>query len=156
MAAPKAPRTTNTTRQRAGRPTSTKKVTVSQPMMRAAENTVDIEVPDEHPLSLTTKVEREDNPFTERETVFEVDGTAYTAPVKVPAGWGLQYIRLRLRSGVDNAVVWAMEIAMGPDALDALASVPDLAPEQLDHIAQIITQKFVDSTAVPKAELRSV
>jgi hypothetical protein len=149
------PRTRTNTRQRPGKP-ATKTVTVPTPMLSAAENTHEIEVLDEDPLAFTTKVDRADNPFAERENVFQVDDTWYTAPVRVPAGWGLQYLRLKSRAGIDAAVVWALEIALGPDALDALASVPDLDSEHLDTIAQRITQKFVDSTSVPKGELRSV
>lgn len=141
-----------TTNGRAPRkPAATKTVAVPKARLQGAPNTVDIEVPvDNSVLHFTSKVEPEENPFSERETVFTFDGKEYTAPVQVPASWGLAYARTTFLSGNDFAIVWALELALGPEAVAVLSSVPDLTPEQLSMITTKITDKFLAATTDPK------
>ena|ERR1700743_1459358 len=147
------PPTTRTRSAATGRrQTPTKTVAVPKQRLTAAPDTVDVEVPavDGSVLHFTSHIDPEDNPYGEREVVFTFDDVEYTAPVRVPASWGLQYARLSFLQGNDFAIVWALDLAMGTAALDALVRVPDLSPAQLSMITDRITDKFLAATTDPK------
>lgn len=144
------------TQQRSGKP-NMKVITVRKPSLSPAENTEEIEVPDDElqdggVLRFVAREESEENPFSEKEEVFSVGETRYESYVRVPASWGLQYLRLGLLRGPDFAAIYAMEQAMGVAAVNALTEIPDMTAEQLDSIIKKITQKFVAATSVPKGE----
>lgn len=144
----------NGTRQRAGRGSATKTITVPKQMLEIADDTEEIEVRDSNALpSFSTKLKpKEDNPFGETEPVFEIDGITYEAPVRVPASWGLRFVYIRVTYGIDMAVVYAMEQGLGATAVQKLTEVPDLSPEQLNNITKLITKKFLDATSDPKGQ----
>lgn len=138
-----------------------KVVRVPKPALEPAEDVDEIEVPDAPDDGSVLRFSREVpdmlNPFTETETVFWVDEEKFDCYVRVPASWGLSYMRVRLTYGVEMAVNHALEkcFVKGSDAIQALLEVPNLTPEQLDLIVKKITQKFVDATKVPKGEPNS-
>lgn len=142
--------------QRPGKP-EMKVVTVRKPSLAPAENTEEVEVPDVDTgvLHFAAKGDEEianENPFSEKEAVFWVGDTCYESYVRVPASWGLQYLRFGLTQGSDMATMFALEQAMGVPAVQALMELPDLTAAQLDSIVKKITQKFVDATSLPKDE----
>lgn len=138
------------TRQSAGKPKpTTKTVAVPRPLLKSAEENELIEVPIGAPR-FSSRPANEDNPYSEREVVFYLDDKEWTAPVKVPASWGLHFLRLKLGYGPDMAVVYAMEQALTPDGVTALESIPNLDVEILDGITKKITQKFLDVLNNPK------
>jgi len=153
MAQRALPKTTAAPRARAQRKpaATTKTVAVPKSLLKAAPSTIDIEVPvDNSVLHFSSDVNPEDNPFSEREPVFTFDGKEYTAPVRVPASWGLAYARNTFLNGNDFAIVWALEVAMGTEAVDKLTKIPDLDPSQLTMITTKITDKFLAATTDPK------
>lgn len=135
---------------------ATKTVAVQKPVLSAADSTEMVEIPDDGVIRLTSVVNPDDNPFDEREPVFWIDDKEYTAPIVVPASWGLEYLSLKLTIGIDFAVVWAMQQALGTDVVQELCKIPTLTPEQLAGITNKITDKFIKATQVPKGKLRSV
>lgn len=139
-------------RQHAGK-SGSNVVRVPRPAFTPAEDVEEFEVPqNDGALRFSSKIDDVDNPFSEMEPVFWIDETVYEAPVQVPASWGLHYLRIKVLSGVDMAVIYALEQTVGVPALQELMNLPGLTPEELDTIVQRITQKFVDATRVPKGE----
>jgi hypothetical protein len=143
-----AARTTNGTKPTRGRPNS-RTITVPKQMLVAADDTEVVELPDNDAPVFSTK-DSDGNPFSEMEPVFWCDDVCYTAPVRVPASWGLQFVRLKVAYGIDQAVIYSMERALGPLAVQKLTEIPNLSPEQLAVITEKISAKFVAATTVPK------
>lgn len=94
----------------------------------------------------------DDDPFAEREPLFEIDGITYTIPVVVPASYGLRYLELAVTQGSVTAMVYGMRTALGDDGYLALTSYPKLKPEHLTAISAAIRSKFDGSNAAPKAK----
>lgn len=148
-------RKTRSASQRAGKP-KTKIVEVPRNHLAVAEDSDLVEVPDNGaPIFSSTTDNEKENPFLEKELVFTLDDEDVFAPVRVPASWGLHFIRMRMAYGTDMAVVYALERALGPEGVDKLESIPDLDPEQLDAITMKITEKFVNALSVPKGGSKS-
>lgn len=139
--------------QRPSKP-GVKLVTVRKPSLSPAENTDEVEVPagEDGVLRFVTGKPSAGNPFSEKEPVFWVGDTCYESYVRVPASWGLQYLRFGLTHGPDMAAMYALEQAMGVPAVQALMEIPDLDAEQLDSIVKKITRKFAEATSIPKGE----
>jgi hypothetical protein len=92
------------------------------------------------PLVLSSKDDAD--PFTEREPLFELDGTVYTVPVKVPASYTIRYLDLWAERGIGVAVIYALKTALGEQGYAALTAYTKLTQAQLDQVITAVRGKF--------------
>lgn len=96
--------------------------------------------PSTTPLVLSSK--DDDDPFTEREPLFDLDGTVYTIPVKVPASYTIRYLDIWAEQGIGIAVIYALKTALGEEGYAALTGYTKLTQAQLDQVITAIRSKF--------------
>jgi hypothetical protein len=104
-------------------------------------------------LVLTSKKEKAP---PEMEVLFSIDGVAYEIPLKFGANVALQFARIVLQRGRDEAVAWALEKALGATGFGALMAFDDLEPEQLHKITIVILERMASAMELPKGGLRAV
>jgi hypothetical protein len=97
-------------------------------------------------LRLSTKTTTE---FFEREPLFEIDGVAYTIPVKFPATTVLAYNDVLLDGGASMAEAWLLKHALRENGFRALLSYP-MTTEQLAQLVDILWNKLIEAAPVPK------
>lgn len=95
-------------------------------------------------------------PEPEREVLFSIDGIEYTIPKKFSANVALQYARVSLLRGPQDAVSWALEKALGETGYAALMAFDQLEAEDLDTITGVILQRIAAALEVPKGGLKAV
>jgi hypothetical protein len=84
-----------------------------------------------------------------RETLCTVGGTAVTIPVEVPPAVPLAYLRTKMMSGADVAVVWAMELLMTTEGMNVFLTAK-LTDDELDTVTvEIIKRVSGASTGTP-------
>lgn len=78
-------------------------------------------------------------PFEEREPLFALNGVVYEARTNFSASEVLTYGQIGRAQGLDAAVDWAMETALGKDGYRALLDYPYLPRDKAsDIIGQVI------------------
>jgi hypothetical protein len=90
------------------------------------------------------------------EVLFSIDGVDYSIPVKFGANVALQFARVVLQRGRDEAVAWALEKALGADGCAALMAFDDLEADDLHKITTVILERMAAGMELPKAGLRAV
>jgi hypothetical protein len=84
-----------------------------------------------------------------RETLCTVGGTAVTIPVEVPPAVPIAYLRTKMMSGADVAVVWAMELLMTTEGMNLFLTAK-LTDDELDTVTvEIIKRVSGASTGTP-------
>jgi hypothetical protein len=86
-----------------------------------------------------------------RETICTVGSEPVTIPVEVPPAVPLAYLRTRMMSGADTAVVWAMELLMTTEGMNLFLTAR-LTDDQLDTITAVIIQR-VSGASVGTADV---
>jgi hypothetical protein len=81
------------------------------------------------------------HPVTEREPLFEIDGTEYTIPKEIGAEIGLQATRVATEQGELAATMFVVEKTIGMDAYDALCAVEGLPKKVLAGILAVCREK---------------
>lgn len=77
-----------------------------------------------------------------REALFSVGKKkVYTIPVEFPATMGLAYGNMKLYKGDEQAVVWAVQLALGSDGFDALTQA-DPSREELAQVFAVIVRRI--------------
>jgi hypothetical protein len=129
------------TTQRRGRPAATTKTV---PAKRApAKKPV--------PFEFTTDPTTPDE-FDEREVLFSVDGKEYTVLVRIPAHVALEYVFTSAEGGAGNAIVFALNYALGSESRRALLTCKSLTPDELGEIIKVVRAKFDGALADPKGQ----
>jgi len=103
-------------------------------------------------LEMTTDPSDEDT--LDREPLFSLDGKEFTIPKSFPVQWTLQYVLLTEEKGAAVAVGWALETALGREALRALATAPPRYEQDVLKVTRIVTARVEGREAdgaVPKA-----
>lgn len=91
-------------------------------------------------IKLTSKTP-EQRAQTEREVLFEIDGTAYEIDTELSAAFGLAYVARSDERGVDAAHIWLLKNALGDQGYRALLGFADLDADDLAGIIQALTRK---------------
>lgn len=93
-------------------------------------------------LSFTTP--KEATPV-QREPLFALDGVTYTIPTRFTPSEMLMYAHATRHYGPDQAVSWALEIALGADGYTTLMNVPPgtIPDEDFGKIIGVVTQRMV-------------
>lgn len=92
------------------------------------------------PIVLSTK--DDDDPFAEREPLFELDGVVYTVPVTVPASYTVRYLDIWAEHGIGIAVIYALKTALGKEGYAALTEYTKLTQTHLDQVIAAVRVKF--------------
>lgn len=104
-------------------------------------------------LVLTTKT---DKPPVATEVLFSIDGVDYPIPRRFGTNVALQFARIALQRGRDEAVAWALETALGTAGVAALMAFEDLEPEDLHTITTTVLERIASGMELPKGGLRAV
>lgn len=88
-----------------------------------------------------------------RETLFKVNGVAFTIPVRCPATTPLAYATMmRMGASADECVSWALEFCLGRDGLNALINAEGIEDSQLRTIVAVVLRRVqgAEGVADPK------
>lgn len=91
-----------------------------------------------------------------REVIATVDGTELSIPETFSAAFALRYTDMVSRRGIDAAVSWLLETALGVDGYNALLSFDELTAEDVAQIVSILEQRVHGAMDIPKGELKAV
>jgi hypothetical protein len=127
---------------------STARTVKRKPPVRVVDNG------DFEPLHLTTK-RPENRAPEERAVLFTLDDREFTIPKRFPPNLGLRVIRTQRRQGLDVAAAELLEEVIGDEAYDALVNYPDLEPEHLEQLMQIVVKLAMGALDVPKGRSAS-
>lgn len=90
--------------------------------------------------------------FDEREPLFSLRGKVYDIPVRIPAGAALQYTLIGIERGLDAAIAYALNYALGNEGRQALVSHAKLTDVQLGKVILAVRAKFDGAMVAPKAQ----
>lgn len=80
---------------------------------------------------------------SQREPLFEIDGTTYTVPKSVGGEVALKALRLFAEQGEEIATLFCIEQTIGKDAYAALCGVENLPPKVLRGIIAVCREKVL-------------
>lgn len=126
--------------------TSTINNTVPEPMVNTSASSGSFE-----PLRLSRTAET-DPRYTKREPLFFLGSTACTIPLAFPASVLLEYIHRSTRFGIDAAIDYAFETALGVEDYALLRSHRQLTDDQYVWIRNQILARLFGREQAPKAE----
>lgn len=88
--------------------------------------------------------EAEDIPFYEqREPLFVRGGVTYEARINFSATEVLEYARIARTKGVDTAIEWVMDAALGPEGVEAFNSYKYMRREVSSKIVQQVMDRLL-------------
>lgn len=92
-------------------------------------------------LDSTTDVERSE--FEHTEPLFRINGTTYEARTQFTAGEGVMYAKIMRTRSVDEAIDYAMILALGEEGWNALLGHPYLSLEKWGEITRQVTGRIL-------------
>jgi hypothetical protein len=94
-------------------------------------------------IDLDATTAEEKSVFTEVQPLFRANRKTYSARTTFTAGEAIKYAKIWRNQGIDDAIEYAMTLAIGPDGWDVLQNHLYLSPDKLGEITMQVINRIL-------------